>query len=916
MTPDASHTDRQPSAMDLRTVSAEERAAQVRMLYQAIPQTVWGTLANLVILLIVQWTVIDHRILFTWALALGVITSARTVLAYQYRKVNPAAAHAPLWERRFVLGSSVAGLAWGSTAVLLFPLENHTHQVFLVLVLLAVNAGATTNLSYRRAPIFIYLLFCLTPVILQFFTLESATTTAIGAVVTIYLFHLLVSSNRIYKNALQTIRLNHQAREREAVLEKTLQKQELHVSQTPLGVIEWDTEFRVSDWNPAAESIFGYTKEEVLGKRAVDIIIPASVKPHVDAIWQGLLRLEGGLRSRNENVTKDGRTIICEWYNTPLVEKDGSVVGVASMVEDVTQKAHAEEQLFQEKERAQITLNSITDGVLTIDAEGRIEYMNQTAEQMTGWGNAEAEGRELADIFQVIDKRSGQTIKNPFQRCLNEGTVVGEGKEGNLIRRDGQLIPIEDTAAPLHNREGRLIGAVLVFRDISNSDELRNQLSYQASHDSTTGLKNRRKFERLLLDAITQARQRQQEHVFFYMDLDQFKIINDTCGHLAGDELLRQLSAVLKSHMRASDSLARLGGDEFGVLLENCPLEKAQAIANNLRKAVREFRFTWMEKMFEVGVSIGVVGINKDSGDLTDILSAADMACYRAKELGRNRIQIYNPADMDIAQHRGEMQYVSQIKKALEEDRLCLYAQAIRPVWTTPIVTDHYEILVRMLDEQGQLVQPGQFLPAAERYNLMPAIDRWVIEHLFAGYRTFNCGALACRFSINLSGTTLNDDDILAFIHGQFQKHQVPPENITFEITETAAVENLTKAAHFINDLKAIGCRFSLDDFGSGVSSFAYLKNLPVDYLKIDGSFVKDMVDDPIDWAMVEAITKIGHVMGLQTIAEFVETDAILKELRKIGVDFAQGYGIGKPAPLGNIMQSAPKPPRDQAYQQ
>lgn len=889
--------------LDLSTVTREEHAQQVRLLYEAIPLTVWGTLINVLILVFIQWTVIDHEVLLGWAFALLAITFLRIRLFFSYRKASPSLEDSKLWELYFVFATTITSLAWGSSSILLFAEDSFIHQILLVLALLVVNAGATTNLSFLRAPISLYLLFCLSPIIVRFFFQETSSAIAIGAVITTYMVHLFINSNRIYKSTLQNIKLNNQARIRESFLTKTLQKQELHVSRTPLGIIEWDTNFRVTDWNPAAEDIFGYKKEEVLGKQAVEIIIPEHAKIHVDGIWEKLLKHDGGLRSRNENIAKDGRTIICEWYNTPLVEDDGTVVGVTSMVEDVSHRTQAEEQLFQEKERAQITLNSIADAVITIDADGRIEYLNQTAEQLTGWGRSEAQGHALAEVFSLVDKRTGRPIKDPFQRCLKEGTVIGLDMEGNLLNRNGQLIPIEDSASPLRSRDGAIIGVVLVFRDTSNQDELRHQLSYQASHDNVTGLKNRRKFEHLLIEAIHQGKQRNIEYVFLYMDLDQFKVINDTCGHVAGDELLRQLSAVLKSYMRNTDNLARLGGDEFGVLLENCSLENAETIANKLRMAIKKFRFIWMEKEFEIGVSIGVVSINNENGDLANILSSADMACYRAKEMGRNRIHIYSDADVDIAQHHGEMQCVSQIKKALEENRLYLYGQVIQSIWPSPGINDHYEILVRMLDEQGALVQPSHFLPAAERYNLMPEIDRWVIGKLFESYKTFNCGALPCKFSINLSGTSLNDDEFLGYIYEQFMQHDIPPENITFEITETAAIENLNKAIQFINELRSIGCRFSLDDFGSGVSSFAYLKTLPVDYLKIDGSFVKDMVDDSTDWAMVEAITNIGHVMGLQIIAEFVESEAILKELSKIGVDFAQGYGIGKPVALADLFK-------------
>jgi diguanylate cyclase (GGDEF)-like protein len=395
-----------------------------------------------------------------------------------------------------------------------------------------------------------------------------------------------------------------------------------------------------------------------------------------------------------------------------------------------------------------------------------------------------------------------------------------------------------------------------------------------------------------------------------YMDLDQFKVVNDTCGHGAGDELLKQLAYLLMNKVRESDTLARLGGDEFGVLLENCPLEKAQEIAQTLRQTVRDFRFTWKDSTFQVGISIGLVMIEDATLDLAEILSAADMACYAAKDLGRDRIHVYHPEDAELLQRRGEMRAISHITDALGHDRFRLYCQEIRPTGhrhEDELPGEHMEILVRMIDENGEMTPPGAFIPAAERYDLMPAVDRWVIrtflrdhgEHirkqcLPEGDRI----RPACLYAINLSGASLNSDTFLAFVIDQLETHRIPPAAICFEITETAAIANLTQALHFMHELRKRGCRFSLDDFGTGVSSFGYLKNLPVDYLKIDGSLVKDIVSDPIDRAMVDAINRIGQVMGLRTVAEFVENDEILKCLKELGVDYAQGFGISPPKPL------------------
>ncbi|MES2353489.1 MAG: EAL domain-containing protein [Pseudomonadota bacterium] len=422
------------------------------------------------------------------------------------------------------------------------------------------------------------------------------------------------------------------------------------------------------------------------------------------------------------------------------------------------------------------------------------------------------------------------------------------------------------------------------------------KISYQATHDALTGLVNRGEFERRLESVLHNPATEDDRHTILYLDLDQFKIINDTCGHIAGDELLRQVTDLLQSKVRQSDTLARLGGDEFGVLLENCPLDPGMRIADSLRTLLNEFRFTWTDKTFPMGVSIGVVNFGNDEVSRTNVLSLADSACYVAKDSGRNRIHVYHADDKEVARHRGEMDWIGRIQKALDENRFVLYMQRIAPLQEGDKDGEHYELLIRMLDEEGKLIPPIAFIPAAERYNLMPAVDRWVIKTAFSQYAKSHGNTRSLRFfAINLSGASIGDSNTLAYIREQLALYKVPPATVCFEITETSAIANMSKAVVLIEELKAIGCRFALDDFGSGMSSFAYLKHLAVDFLKIDGGFVKNMVNDPIDRAMVDAINNVGHVMGIRTIAEFVENDAILQELRKMGVDYAQGYGIAKP---------------------
>lgn len=429
--------------------------------------------------------------------------------------------------------------------------------------------------------------------------------------------------------------------------------------------------------------------------------------------------------------------------------------------------------------------------------------------------------------------------------------------------------------------------------------EAQEALAYQACHDALTRLINRYEFEKRLRVLLDSAKQHQEQHALLYLDLDQFKVVNDTCGHAAGDELLRQLSALLKGQVRAQDTLCRLGGDEFAALITHASDDEAGHIAEAIREAVQNFRFIWERQLFDIGVSIGVMRIDQYSGTLATVLSDADAACYLAKEKGRNRVHFYARDDQVMRKHKDEMAWVSRITNAFEEQRFRLFYQLIVPIDPAHQEKKHYEVLVRMLDEQDKIVSPTLFIPAAERYNLMPHLDRWIVQSLFDHFKKHPDElANLAMCSINLSGVSISDPSFPEFLIEQLTHYQIPPEKICFEITETAAIANLMAASEFIHHFRAIGCRFSLDDFGSGMSSFGYLKNLPVDFLKIDGSFVKDILTDTVDRAMVEAINRVGHVMNLKTIAEYVENKEILAQLRLIGVDYAQGFGIAKPRPL------------------
>jgi diguanylate cyclase (GGDEF)-like protein len=451
--------------------------------------------------------------------------------------------------------------------------------------------------------------------------------------------------------------------------------------------------------------------------------------------------------------------------------------------------------------------------------------------------------------------------------------------------------------------KGEVMGVVLVFKDVSEARKLSQQVSYEATHDPLTGLVNRTELERRLQRVLETALTQSTENAFCYLDLDQFKLVNDTCGHVAGDELLRQLGRLLEQHIRKRDTLARLGGDEFGLLIEHCSITEARGIAESLINTLGDFSFPWEDHSFNIGVSIGLVSVDHQSKSMGEILRAADSACYIAKEQGRNRIHMHQDDDEEQARRYGEMQWAVRIPRALEDQRFQLYFQEIVPILGDEPAAAHYELLLRMQDERGELIMPGAFLPAAERYNLSDKLDRWVISRIFQWFQQHPEHQQRLNLcSINLSGLSLNNQAFLSFVIKELESCGIAPWKICFEITETVAIANLSSAIRFISSLRELGCRFALDDFGSGLSSFAYLKNLPVDFLKIDGLFVKDILDDPMDLAMVKSINEIGHVMGKKTIAEFVENAAVLERLREIGVDYAQGYGIGRPKPIDEAL--------------
>ena len=652
--------------------------------------------------------------------------------------------------------------------------------------------------------------------------------------------------------------------------------------------------------NAKFSEISGYPNNEIIGQDHLAIHSGYHPREYFRDVWS-LISQGKVWQGEIRNTKKSGEKYWVHTTIVPFMNDEGKPYQYVSIHTDITKRKKAEEAVFQEKERAQVTLRSIGDGVITTDSRGAIQFMNPMAEQLTGWENAEANDLSLLKVFKIVDEITRKRVDDPIKACMDEERIISLPLPVLLVRSDGTEFSVEITASPMYDHAAKVIGAVLVFRDVTEMRGMAQEMSYQATHDSLTGLVNRHEFEKRLNQLIVSAKEYGYQHALFYMDLDQFKVVNDTSGHIAGDELLRQLATLLQGKVRTKDTLARLGGDEFGVLLNECSLDQAKHIAQDICETIRDFRFVWQEKTFEVGVSIGMVVLDSESESTARILSAADEACYVAKDKGRNRVHVFQLDDEELQQKHGEMQWVPRIAHALTEDRFVLYCQTIANTRETQAQSSHYEILIRLIDEEGDVALPASFIPAAERYSLMPTIDRWVIRKVFSAYKEAYQGRNSKTLdtcAINLSGESLSDDKFLGFIQEQFEIYDIPPRAISFEITETAAIANLAKAIQFIKELRGLGCRFSLDDFGTGLSSFKYLKNLPIDYLKIDGSFVRDITKEPIHYAMVESINQVGHVMGIQTIAECVETDMILAKIKEIGVDYAQGIAIDRPKPL------------------
>ena len=703
-----------------------------------------------------------------------------------------------------------------------------------------------------------------------------------------------------------TVKLNSRLRYSHALLQKEmLQRQKAQIESSKLG--------RILDSSPSEIYVFNLVTEELIHAnisakhhlaKASDLLlsnllpdIPDHVKEKMRTTIEqhnetAILHCECSLfRQNGDSVTA---AVQFQIYH------DDQAPTLVCIAQDISEFKKAEITLDKERERNEITLQSITEGIITADQHGNIEYINKIAASLTGWSLEDAVGKAVDDIIRLVDSDSGKPSAPDFAADMHPN-LFGREKSRLLVTKTGDRIAVDLSTIPRHDQHGKPCGFTHLMRDRSELHELTERMQYFVTHDELTGLINRRVFENEIREALRSANLNHTQHAVLYLNLDKFRVINDSFGHQAGDELIKQLTIQLKVMVRGCDTLARLGGDQFGVLLRGCTLDDAQLAASRMQEVINLYPFAWNANIVHMGVSIGIVPVRPGIGKLRDVLNAADTAGYVAKDLGSNRIYIYNPNDEWVRKHQGDMRNSRTIKQSLEENRFRLYYQEISPL-ANPKQSNRVEILLRMHHVKGEIVQPPHFIPSAERYQLMPDIDRWVVENTFKFIR--DNPVEAYRFNINLSAQSLSQDGFLHFVSDAFKRYDVKGSRVCIEISETTAIANFREAQRFIKILRELDVEFALDDFGDGLSSCHYLKRLNVDFLKIDGAFVRNMIRDNKDYAIVESMNNIAHMMGMQTIAEYVESVNIKKELARISVDYVQGYEISKPRPLHNLLTS------------
>lgn len=677
------------------------------------------------------------------------------------------------------------------------------------------------------------------------------------------------------------------------------------------GILTIDKQAQVINANPAARRIFALSEQSVFPISLSRLIIADKITSEHNQ--QNLTALPWTAILENlDEIAVEGRVVSNKqviFLNMSISESSDGEGETICFVHDVTQQKTAESALFQEKEKAKKTLDSIGDGVISTSPSGHIQYINNTAAKLTGWVGRDAIGKPLHRVFCAVDKVTEHPSNQLVEQINSTQQIVTTEKSQLLFSSNDQVYAIRYTAAPIFDHNDKLSGIVIVFQDITLSQQIQQKLNYQATRDPLTELFNRREFDIRLHKLVKSAQQqstKQGQHSLIFIDLDQFKMVNDICGHAAGDTLLKDVSAIMKECIRSQDTIARLGGDEFAIILQDCPVQRGVAIAEKLREEIANYRYLQDNKEFAVTTSIGIVKIDAQTTSVQEVLNQADSACYTSKKRGKNQVSVFEISDSEIKQISGDAQWAGRLQEAIhQENGFELYFQRIAPAVNRDKQQSllHFEVLIRMKDEQGQIISPIAFLPAAERYDLIHQIDEWVIKQTFkwldAQRQLLTDHSIKC--AINLSGKSIDRPELIQAINLYQEQYCIEPKDICFEVTETAAIGSISKASSLIKVLQAKGYKFALDDFGAGLSSFNYLKNLPVDYLKIDGNFIRNVDQDPLDQAMVRSVAEIGKTLGIKTIAEYVSSKAITEYLQEVGVDYLQGFYFHQPEPLDNL---------------
>jgi len=886
------------------------RARQIELIYDKSYISVMALALGALIIVSGFWMIDPRPVLIIWLAIVLLICSCRFALIYFYQQkaeANPG--RQEKWLAWFTAGAFLSGLSWGIGGVLLPPdsiiFTVATLSIFCTMIFASVIAHSVVISTFLA-----FSLPLIVPITCSLIFKDDPLTLTLGILGNVFFGSMLFYALRLNRSIVNMFELqfdnaeliSHLAKEKREIEARIKEKtKELTLSEN-----KFASAFRASpdaiaifrkedgiiiDINPSSEKVTGYKREELLGESLFELEIWCDAKDRfrlIKALHQdGLVHeLQSDLKMRSGEIRHSEISAEIVTINDEQC--------VIAVTRDVTERYRTIKALRESEEQFKSIFEYAPVGICLIDIEGNILKANQTICNVLGFSLEELVSKNFMSFSHPDEV---EFCAEKFKKLIS-----GEEKyccmEKRYRQKDGHYLWGNLNASTIKDENDKLSCLVIQLEDISEARELTEQLSYQASHDSLTNLMNRREFENRLKRILDSDDLGNKEHALCYLDLDQFKIVNDTCGHTAGDEMLRQLSIILKKQLRTRDTIARLGGDEFGILMEHCSIDNALRAANSLLEAIKQFQFLWEGQAFNIGASFGLVSITKDSRML-DYLKAADTACYVAKDMGRNRVHVYNEDDAGLVKRQGEMLWVNRINKTLNENRFFLVAQSIQSIPNSDKSGEKLEILLRMEDESGEIISPGFFLPAAERYGLAITLDRWVVKTAINTIiRRKTLSSKSSLYSINLSGQSIGDKGFLEYVELIFDTFPEAIEKVCFEITETAAINNFANALKFIKTLKKRGCCFALDDFGSGLSSFAYLKNLPVDFIKIDGMFVKDIVNNKINYAMVKSINEIAQVMGKQTIAEFVENDSTLVILEKIGVDYAQGYAIGKPRPF------------------